>query len=112
MPKRQYIMTREERLSAVEALKQARDYLWDGNRNYENKTEFICVAAYIGQLNGGERSASAEELINRSLGDVHTFKDWLHKHVPGSENWTSVKVQKQRARWLEHLIKALERSLK
>lgn len=111
---KQYIMTREEREGAIVALEACKKHLWNGRGHYphdaEQKAAPICYAISIADGLTMPQRVAAENLITRSLNGSIYYGAWLFRHgidVPNDEF-----LQQQRKRWVNHLIKALKKSLK
>lgn len=111
MPK--YVMSRKERKEAIPALEAAKAKLWDGTGSeYENgNTEFICIA--IERTNTDSRIIeNTRELIDRSIFPHSTYDAWLHSNFPQYNYEDTRMIQSERLRFVNHLIKALKRSVR
>lgn len=120
MKTKTYLMSREERERALKAAKAAMHHLWDGvnPRQLGNgKTAALCIAAgnAMRAHSISLRDCNAlTDLIDRSLG-VHLFySEWMKARrikTPPDMGYHEF-LQAQRKRWLNHIIKSLEASLK
>ena len=112
MPK--YKLNRKKRKQALEAFTACLPKMWDGNnesRPYRGTAyRYICLALEFGV---GDNYESAVEIIERSLGDDHTYETWLSAQngVQAYDVFTTAEIQGGRIRLVESCIEALQKSL-
>lgn len=95
----------------------ARNHL--GALDYDNKSQYICIAAEIAKDEGElEDDRQIKTFIESHLNRYSSVWQWLAQegHLPDAANMSNQEyifwrdqVQKYRHRWIAHLIKELEK---
>ena len=109
-------------MKTSEVFKQAKQYLWDGNRQtaYERSTSYICHAIDLASYASDWRKARweapykrAKKIIHRRIDPCVDLEEWISDNVEGAyltiyKTEGIQQMQSYRHRWLDALIQEFE----
>ena len=109
-------------MKTSEVFKQAKPYLWDGNKQtaYGRNTSYICHAIDLASYADDWRNARwkapykrAKIIIHQRIAPHYDLENWIRANVKGSHKVLNKaggakQLQAYRHRWLDALIKEFE----